>query len=74
MGVFASVPRGAHLQIDILSTWGDPHYVGLAALEIFDEHGEPVELEDPSSGARRSRRHQRAARVRPRRPRRLKSL
>lgn len=52
MGVFASVPRGAHLQIDILSTWGDPHYVGLAALEIFDEHGEPVELEDPSSQVR----------------------
>ena len=71
MGVFASV-RAARIFGWYSLPWGDPHYVGLAALEIFDEHGERVELEDRLSGARRSRRHQRAPRVRPRRPRRLR--
>ena len=31
MGVFASSPCGQQLQVDILSTWGDPFYVGLSA-------------------------------------------
>lgn len=42
-GVLLSSPSGSQLQIDILSTWGDPHYVGLSALEFFDEEGQPIE-------------------------------
>ncbi|MBN3311563.1 K0556 protein, partial [Atractosteus spatula] len=36
------LPRGQRLVINILSTWGDRHYVGLDGLEIFSSTGEPV--------------------------------
>nr|XP_015215697.1 PREDICTED: uncharacterized protein KIAA0556 homolog isoform X2 [Lepisosteus oculatus] len=36
------LPRGQRLVINILSTWGDRHYVGLNGLEIFSSTGEPV--------------------------------
>lgn len=42
-GVLVSSPSGHRLQLDILSTWGDPHYVGLSALEFFDGEGLPIE-------------------------------
>ena len=51
-GVFASLPCGQHLQIDILSTWGDQYYVGLSALEFFDEEGMPIEVLDSTSQLR----------------------
>ena len=42
-----TLPHGRHLLINILSTWGDKHYVGLMGLELFDQHGRKVSI-DPS--------------------------
>jgi hypothetical protein len=47
IGVLASLPTGRVLQLDLLSTWGDPHYVGLTGIELFDADGEPVSFPDP---------------------------
>uniref|UniRef100_A0A8D1SMD6 KATNIP domain-containing protein n=1 Tax=Sus scrofa TaxID=9823 RepID=A0A8D1SMD6_PIG len=38
------LPYGQHLVIDIQSTWGDRHYVGLNGIEIFSSKGEPVRV------------------------------
>ncbi|KAM8779603.1 katanin-interacting protein [Rhynchonycteris naso] len=38
------LPHGQHLVIDIKSTWGDRHYVGLNGIEIFSSEGEPVHI------------------------------
>lgn len=32
--------------IDILSTWGDKHYVGLNGIEIFSSTGEPAKIKE----------------------------
>ncbi|XP_014650074.1 PREDICTED: uncharacterized protein KIAA0556 homolog isoform X2 [Ceratotherium simum simum] len=38
------LPYGQRLVIDIKSTWGDRHYVGLNGIEIFSSKGEPVRI------------------------------
>ncbi|XP_077841776.1 katanin-interacting protein isoform X5 [Macaca mulatta] len=38
------LPYGQRLVIDIKSTWGDRHYVGLNGIEIFSSKGEPVQI------------------------------
>ncbi|XP_078414458.1 katanin-interacting protein isoform X1 [Cetorhinus maximus] len=38
------LPRGCHLVINITTTWGDRHYVGLNGIEIFSSTGEPVQI------------------------------
>uniref|UniRef100_A0A8C4DET0 KATNIP domain-containing protein n=1 Tax=Dicentrarchus labrax TaxID=13489 RepID=A0A8C4DET0_DICLA len=37
------LPQGQRLVINILSTWGDRHYVGLNGLEVFSSSGEPLQ-------------------------------
>ena len=46
MFVIPELPTGRELLLNVLSTWGDPHYVGLAGFEVFDERGELVPVED----------------------------
>ncbi|NXH27406.1 K0556 protein, partial [Myiagra hebetior] len=38
------LPKGQHLVIDIRTTWGDRHYVGLNGIEVFSSKGEPVQI------------------------------
>ncbi|NXA41573.1 K0556 protein, partial [Eudromia elegans] len=38
------LPYGQHLVIDIQTTWGDRHYVGLNGVEVFSSKGEPVQI------------------------------
>ena len=40
------LPAGKRLTINILSTWGDSHYIGLMGIEVFDRHGHSVTLSD----------------------------
>lgn len=39
-------PSGCHLELRLFSTWGDMHYIGLSAIEVFDQHGKLVALSD----------------------------
>ena len=32
-------PRGMQFELQLLNTWGDRHYAGLTAMEIYDEDG-----------------------------------
>lgn len=36
------LPRGRVLKFFIFSTWGDPHYVGLNGIDLFDENGQKI--------------------------------
>ena len=38
------LPCGQNMVINIRTTWGDQHYVGLSGIEIFSNTGEPVSV------------------------------
>mmetsp|Transcript_5505 Transcript_5505/g.15335 ORF Transcript_5505/g.15335 Transcript_5505/m.15335 type:complete len:1697 (+) Transcript_5505:302-5392(+) len=40
-------PSGRTLELSIFTTWGDPHYVGLCGIELFDSSGRPVGVSQP---------------------------
>jgi len=37
-------PKGQILTFDLLSTWDDPHYIGLAGIEVFTIEGLPISI------------------------------
>lgn len=45
--IIPELPRGRVLMLNILSTWGDPSYVGLMGLDVFDKDGRLVRLSQP---------------------------
>ncbi|TYZ61358.1 hypothetical protein PybrP1_003635, partial [[Pythium] brassicae (nom. inval.)] len=46
------LPSGTRLKLEILSTWGDPHYVGLNGIELFDQNGNSVSFRQPEQQVR----------------------
>lgn len=46
--IIPELPSGKHLVLDILSTWGDRHYVGLNGIEIFSVTGELAQVSQVS--------------------------
>ncbi|KAL1452894.1 hypothetical protein WDU94_007079 [Cyamophila willieti] len=44
--IIPTLPRGQRLILNIFSTWGDKHYLGLNGVEIFNEDGQRVKLCD----------------------------
>lgn len=42
--VIPELPSGSTLKLDITSTWGDQHYIGLNGIEIFNKEGELVNI------------------------------
>ncbi|XP_026830568.1 protein KIAA0556 isoform X2 [Ooceraea biroi] len=44
--IIPELPCGNTLVVDILSTWGDKHYVGLNGIEIFSNTGEPAKVKE----------------------------
>lgn len=37
-------PSGSTLKFNVLTTWGDLNYLGLAGIEIYDMEGRPVSI------------------------------
>ncbi|KAK3752195.1 hypothetical protein QZH41_019340, partial [Actinostola sp. cb2023] len=41
-----TLPKGKRLVINIMTTWGDRHYVGLNGVEIYTEYGKPANIQE----------------------------
>jgi len=48
------LPTGTRLTVTVRSTWGDPHYVGLAGVDVFDQSGARVAPPSEDAGPVRS--------------------
>lgn len=42
--VIPELPSGSILKLDIMSTWGDQHYIGLNGIDIFNNEGQLVNI------------------------------
>uniref|UniRef100_H3AUB4 Katanin interacting protein n=1 Tax=Latimeria chalumnae TaxID=7897 RepID=H3AUB4_LATCH len=45
------MPCGFIFQLQLLTSWGDPYYIGLNGLEFYDEHGEKIHLTENNIAA-----------------------
>ena len=41
-----TLPSGKKLEINILETWGDMNYLGMTGIEVFDDHGQPIDIHE----------------------------
>eukprot|EP01105_Mastigella_eilhardi_P004514 TRINITY_DN1601_c0_g2_i1.p1 TRINITY_DN1601_c0_g2~~TRINITY_DN1601_c0_g2_i1.p1 ORF type:complete len:1195 (+),score=273.20 TRINITY_DN1601_c0_g2_i1:2-3586(+) len=44
--VHSNIPSGKLLVFHLYTTWGDPHYIGLSGIDLFDSKGIPVNFRD----------------------------
>ena len=40
------LPSGQVLTLNLLTTWGDTHYIGLTGVEVYDSQGEHVAVKE----------------------------
>lgn len=45
------MPCGFIFQFQLLTSWGDPYYIGLNGLELYNEHGEQISLNENNIAA-----------------------
>uniref|UniRef100_A0A8C5WH72 KATNIP domain-containing protein n=1 Tax=Leptobrachium leishanense TaxID=445787 RepID=A0A8C5WH72_9ANUR len=45
------MPRGFIFQLQLLTSWGDPYYIGLNGLEMYNEYGEKIILTENNIAA-----------------------
>lgn len=51
--IIPELPSGTNLKLDISSTWGDKHYVGLNGIELFNSNGDHIKVKEvPQESAR----------------------
>jgi hypothetical protein len=42
--IIPELPSGSKMELNVHSTWGDRHYLGLNGIEVFSSTGEPVSV------------------------------
>lgn len=46
--IFLDLHTSVIFQLQLLTTWGDPYYIGLNGLEFYDQNHEKISLSDNS--------------------------
>lgn len=46
--IFLDLPLPVIFQLQLLTTWGDPYYIGLNGLEFYDQKHEKISLSENS--------------------------